>query len=227
MTKNARYIAVIGDLVASRMLSTAQRGDLQERLAAFFAEIRPDTAPGLAAHPLITLGDEFQALFHADGPGIDSLLRLIPATVELVRPTAVRFGLGIGGLTTALQDQALGMDGPCFHRARAALDRARDTDLLCQIEAGDHALETLWSTLASYALRQRLAWTAPQRQAIGLYEQVGAWNKVASTLGVSAGAVSLRHQAAGWSLYRAAWSALDDGLKRAVADLDQAEETNP
>jgi hypothetical protein len=206
------YIALIGDLVDSRDLPVDSRHELQARLTAYLAAIPTGEATGAASQPLITLGDEFQALFHGTDPGAHASMALMASVIELARPTSVRFGLGIGPLTTALQEQALGMDGPCFHRARQALDRARGADLLCQLEHEGDAQEVLWSTLAAYATRQRSGWTEPQREAIELYEQLGAWNKVAARLGVSPSAISLRQQAAGWGLYRTAWEALLQGL---------------
>jgi len=145
---------------------------------------------------------------------------MLPDVLEQVRPTAVRCGLGLGPLTTALQEQALGMDGPCFHRARSALERCRSTGLLCQCDSGGGPQDGLWGTLTSYALQQRLDWTEAQREAITLYDELGAWNKVAAKLGVSPGAVSLRQQAAGWALYREARTALFAGLRQVVEMYD-------
>ncbi len=122
------YIALIGDLVSSRKLTSLDRNRIQTRLTELFNSFSKDTNPGLVSQPLITLGDEFQALFNADAAGSHSVLDLLVTIVDLARPTGVRFGVGVGPLTTALKPQALGMDGPCFHRARQALDRSRATD---------------------------------------------------------------------------------------------------
>lgn len=211
------YIALIGDLVASRAVDVAVRRDIQDRLTSAFATLLPHDVEGVAAQPLVTLGDEFQALFVADRSGARATMDLIAALVELVRPAAVRFGLGIGELTTALEFRALGMDGPCFHRARAALSHARVADFACRLESGIEPADELWSALASYALRERFGWTEAQREAIALYAKFGAWNKVADTLNVTPGAVSLRQRAAGWSHYRAAWMVLTAGLERTVS----------
>ena len=205
-------IALIGDLVASRSTEAPRRREIQQQLTDHFADLPPGTGTGIASQPLLTLGDEFQALFTADEAGAHAVMVQMATIAELARPVAVRFGLGIGELTTDLKPQALGMDGPCFHRARAALKCARDTDVLCRLETGTASADALWSTLASYALRERTGWTAPQREAIALYEKFGAWNKVADALNVTRGAVSLRQRAAGWALYRDAWIVLEHGL---------------
>ncbi|MFO7654202.1 MAG: SatD family protein [Candidatus Krumholzibacteriia bacterium] len=207
------YIAIIGDLVGSRDIAAPERRRLQDRLAARLATARsPEAVPGMASRPLITLGDEFQGLYTADDAGVQRVLELIPAVVDEARPTAARFGLGVGTLTTAVQREALGMDGPCFHRARAALEQTRALDVLCQLHSGAGALDELWSTAAAYALRQRHEWTDAQHEAIALYLELGEWKQVAARLGVSPSAVSLRHKAAGWTRYRRAWTALEHGL---------------
>ena len=212
------YIALIGDLVASRETAASDRRQIQARLTDHFAAIAMDARPGIAARPLVTLGDEFQALFRADPAGVIEVMELMPTVVELARPAVVRFGVGLGELTTELQPQALGIDGPCFHHARAALIRARDKDFLCQLATGAESPDQVWGALASYALRARSNWTEPQREAITLYEQLGAWNKVADALNVTRGAVSLRQRAAGWSAYRHAWTALEVELAQIVIE---------
>jgi hypothetical protein len=222
----ATYLALIGNLVASREMPPTRRAALQVRLEAHFAGIPATAGGGIAAQPVLTLGDEFQALLTADRPGSDATLDLLTAILELARPDEVRFGLGVGALSTGLKPQALGMDGPCFHRARAAIERTRSLDLLCQLETGDGANDRVWSMLAAYTLRQRTDWTDAQCEAIALYGELGAWNKVAERLGVSPAAVSLRQKAAGWSTYQLAWDALTAGLRERV-EAGRAVHTTP
>jgi hypothetical protein len=210
------YIALIGDLVASRDLKPDARGLLQARLGRHFAAVKAEARAGFAAWPLVTIGDEFQALFAASEVGCRALLTLIPELLDLASPTAVRFGLGLGALSTEVREEALGMDGPCFHRARSALERARALDLPCQLdtEQGD---AILWSTLASYALRQRLSWTPAQAEAIAHFEGGRSWKQVADELKITPSAVSLRQKAAGWALYERSWQALEKGLLELIS----------
>lgn len=220
MTKQTSYVAVIGDLVESRKLDAPSRRAVQAHLKSHFLALATDPAVGLASQPLMTLGDEFQALFTADTAGAGATMEAMTAIVELARPTAVRFGVGIGPLITPLEPLALGMDGPCFHRARAALRRAHDDDLLCQLDTGDRVADGLWGALAAYCLRVRTDWTDAQREAIVLYQEFGAWSKVADALGVTRGAVSLRQRAAGWPLYHHAWLTLHEALAARLTEAD-------
>lgn len=209
------YLALIGDLVSSRKIPEAVRYDLQGRLAAHLGSLTRERTKGVVARPLITIGDEFQALFSADGDGARAATAMLESTLEIARPAHVRFGLGAGALDTALREEALGMDGPCFHRARTAIECARSEGVLCVLDLGGGRRQATWSALASYALQQRVDWTGPQHDAVVMYEKLGAWSRVADALGISRGAVSLRQRNAHWGLYTTAREAL-------VADLADA-----
>lgn len=218
MNTEGLYIALIGDIVASREMEPEARSTLQEKLTDLFARLDPDPEKGVASRALLTLGDEFQGLFYSNWLGIRFVLATIPKVIDLVRPWSVRFGVGLGTLSTPLRSEALGMDGSCFHNARRALELTRRTGLTCWLGTPDRSSEATWSALASYAYKQRLDWTAAQAEAIIAYERLHSWTAVARLLNVSKGAVSHRQRAAGWTLYQAAFTGLDLGLGRAVDD---------
>lgn len=207
-------LALIGDIVHSRRLESARRYALQEDWTDLFRRWRDEAGPGTVARPTITLGDEFQGLFRADADGATSALALMERAADAARPAVVRFGLGLGEVVTPLREEALGMDGPCFHRARAALEAARDDGHLCRLEAAGGAADRAWSALASYCLRDRSDWSDPQWEAITVYQELGSWAAVADRLGVTRGAISQRQQAAGWDLYRFGWEGLRAELAR-------------
>ncbi len=112
----SRLIVLIGDLVASRAL--ADRGLVQQRLSAALADA--NARPSSIASPYtITLGDEFQAVLRRP----DRVFRDAVAIQATLHPVQVRFSLAVGPLATPVNpDQALGMDGPAFHAARAGID---------------------------------------------------------------------------------------------------------
>ncbi len=171
------YVALIGDLVASR--EQPDRAAVQERLLAAVAAVRPRV---LWAAPLgVTAGDEVQALLTAERA--ETAVAAVTALSEgLVDPdgdprtsvgTPVRFGLGFGALTTrhdtaddlAETSPAL-LDGPCFHHARGALERARaEHRWVCVRGAdGDPDASEAKSLDALFALMGvvRAGWTATQ-----------------------------------------------------------------
>lgn len=206
-------LALIGDLIDSRQIDREQRYAVQTAWNELFAAWTPPAGDGMAARPTITLGDEFQGLFPARAAGVDAVLDLMERALDAARPAAVRFGLGAGELTTPLREVALGMDGPCFHRAREALEGARADGLPCRIDTGRAPADAVWGALASYCLRERTGWSDLQWEAIAAYGRLGSWSAAAAELGVTRGAVSQRQQAAGWSLYRRAWRSLAAELK--------------
>lgn len=111
-----QVLAVIGDLVRSRQV--AQRRSLQARLGRALERVSADHR-GLASPYTLTLGDEFQAVYRRADRLFPDLLDVLAA----IHPVRARFAIGVGALRTPLNpQQALGMDGPAFHRARAALE---------------------------------------------------------------------------------------------------------
>lgn len=110
-------ICVIGDLVGSRKVR--DRSNLQTRLGATLAEINAAHAAHLASPGTITLGDEYQAVYR----GADTLFQDFWTLLRRLHPARIRFSVGVGPLSTPINPvQAIGMDGPAFHVARAAMN---------------------------------------------------------------------------------------------------------
>jgi hypothetical protein len=110
-----QVIALIGDLVASKTLP--ERGVFQRQLTRVLAKTSAG-ARDLASPYTITLGDEFQAVYRGGG----SVFADIFAILAAIYPVQARFAIGVGELSTRINSrQALGMDGPAFHQARATL----------------------------------------------------------------------------------------------------------
>jgi hypothetical protein len=121
-TGRQNWAAVIGDVVGSRQATSRSR--LQQRLDKALAVVNETME---AAQPLTpTLGDEFQGMFGRVEDAIEASFRL---RVELVGKVDVRIGIGWGTLRT--QDQSrtpFGQDGPCWWRARDALEELARTE---------------------------------------------------------------------------------------------------
>jgi hypothetical protein len=131
-----QVIAVIGDLVGSR--GVAQRSAFQRRLAKVL-EKTSAAARRLASPYTITLGDEFQAVYR----GGESLFADVVGIMAEIHPVRARFAVGVGELTTRINpEQALGMDGPAFHQARAALTALKAEERLLRIAGAE---EKTWA----------------------------------------------------------------------------------
>lgn len=138
------YVALIGDVVGSRALDARRRARLQTVLQARLDRLNlvlgPETnattgvaLPALAARLVLTQGDEIQGLFRQPAALVSVIQELSDDlfSVKPGPPLRMRFGVGRGTLTTGdlappwAPNPAL-LDGSTFHRARGALERARD-----------------------------------------------------------------------------------------------------
>lgn len=186
---SAPYIAVIGDLVASRSLAPAQRQQVQERFQAALDEVNQQFSKEVAARFLITVGDEAQGLLKQRDP-LYAILRRIQIRLF---PAEIVFGVGVGSLTTEIGEFAIGADGPAFHRARQALTEAkserkeygkaivRDVKFLSENPMVDPVVNALFLALA--VLRRH--WTEKQTRVLNLLEQGRSQKEVAETLGMA------------------------------------------
>ncbi|MBL9216429.1 MAG: hypothetical protein JNG83_13210 [Opitutaceae bacterium] len=114
-----RYLVIIGDVVASRRLPA--RAQFQRRLKTLLQGLNR-RGRGLVSPYTLTLGDEFQAVYRDAGTAFADIFTLLAG----LAPVRARFALAAGEIVTPLNPaQAIGMDGPAFHRARALLDRLK------------------------------------------------------------------------------------------------------
>ncbi len=114
------YCAIIGDIVKSRQITDRQ--SVQRQFLAMAAEASSLYAPAIESPFTVTIGDEFQVLLKS----IDSAPQIVEHVVQAMKPVELVFGLGIGAIHTDINPRlAIGMDGPAFHMARAALIQAK------------------------------------------------------------------------------------------------------
>ncbi len=150
----AAVIALIGDLIASKRV--AQRGALQKRLEKALTDVSNGHS-GLASPYTLTLGDEFQAVYRKPDAVVADLLRILAA----IHPQRARFALGVGPLSTDINPrQALGMDGPAFHQARAGMETMKRLGTVLRVEG---AKDSDWSAInhiLAYVGHQMEGWGA-------------------------------------------------------------------
>jgi hypothetical protein len=115
-----QYCAIIGDINKSRQLD--KRGAVQKIFERAVEQINKTYKNEIASKFLITTGDEFQGLLRT--PAIS--YHLVRNFQDLMDKVHFSFGVGVGTLATNLiPKSAIGMDGDCFYRARAALQKAK------------------------------------------------------------------------------------------------------
>lgn len=186
--KPARYVAVIGDVVGSREVE--DREELQQRLRELMGAVNQRFPETIAARFLLTAGDEFQGLLG----GVESAGELCGLLRAELDPVEIRLGFGVGGLATALQLEAVGMDGVCFHRAREALNRAKERGSPVEVATGgDDGVFEVYGSLYG-ALRR--GWTLRQRLAVDWTMAGLNGRQVARRMGIGPSTVSLHLKAA-------------------------------
>lgn len=205
-----RATAFIGDLSGSRNLERGRRREVQERLTEVLDALNSSLRGDLLSLFTVTLGDEFQGLLSRPG-AITEIQWCLRRDLPSVR---LWTGVGFGGLDTPLQQQAVGMDGPAFHRAREAVEQAREEGIHGGVFAGFEADDPILTGLARLLDHHRAAFTSAQLEAVDLVRSGRRQSEVAEELGVTPQAISKRLKAAGWEAYRMGEGALRDLLGR-------------
>ena len=132
------FLALIGDVVGSRDLEPRRRQRLQRILLEDCLEKLNDKLGKevLAAKLGLTQGDSIQGLFRSFPEVVEVVRAVTESLFEAFDPSLhMRFGLGYGRITTgsiaesSWELNAALLDGPAFHQARGALERARDLGL--------------------------------------------------------------------------------------------------
>lgn len=162
------YLAMIGDLVASREHKRAERYAIQEKLEHVLHDINQTYRREIVSSFLITLGNEFQGLLKKP----DHLFEICERIITALQDQTVRFGLGCGEIHTKINQQSIGADGPAFHNARDALDvinaqKDRKESLPMTWHYISHQrTQDLTNSILMHMSFQRQKWTQRQRDII-------------------------------------------------------------
>src|SRR5256884_51742 len=189
-----RYVALIADAPAPRLLPPARRARLQADARAAVQQLNRRYARVLAARFAVTLGDELQCLLPSPAP-LWEIAHQIRARLPAVDWVV---GCGLGAISTPLAPTAPEIDGPCFHQARAALDRAKRLRLVFTFGGFPSGVDPL----ASYYGALYWSWTPRQRRAATLL-RLGDPATAAATLKVDRSAVSHLARRMAWPLVQA------------------------
>lgn len=186
------YCAMIGDLIGSKKLLADEREAVQNRLRQLLDEMNTRFSEYLASPFLITLGDEFQGLLTAAEPALE-IVEYIDRGLSKHR-VRIRYGLGLGGISTGPVNrvQALGDDGPAYHRARAGVDNLKELEWkgfpvsICTRQPDETLLHAVCQMLNDLTED----WSTVQQQYVLDMELLGEQQLVAEKNGVSQSSVS-------------------------------------
>ena len=167
------YVVIIGDIVASKTL--INRNEVQQKLKNALERINHKYADDITAKFVISLGDEFQGLLKRQG----NIIKIISEIEAELAPTKLRFGVGIGGITTDINfDNSLEIDGAAYYRARKMIREIESRKsqyvesysniMICSSDEESKSDELTNATLGvCTALKSK--WTNRQKEIISAY----------------------------------------------------------
>lgn len=212
-TPRQLYLAAIGDLVGSRKMD--DRSSVQERLRQAINQVNEELAESLAAPIKLTGGDEWKVLVDNSPRVVDAIDRMS----DTVHPAQARWGIGWGKLDTPLSRDVGALDGPCFHHARAAIEKAATERSWVRVKGfsplHNEVLTALFDTLGAL----RASWTDHQVDYIRAVR--GRTQKeAAQKLGISRTGVVKGLGRANYTEYRRGL----DALRSLLATYDERDE---
>lgn len=179
------YLVLIGDIARSREMNPAAREKLQVRLKALFGEIG-DSGGSLVSPYTITLGDEFQAVYRS----ADHFFRHIWFLMSSLYPVEVRWSAAVDGISTSInREQAIGMDGPAFHRARDGMEILKRENLLFHISTDDAAFDGMVNNALRIITPQVRSWKLNRIKILHTLYEGQEVKETARSLGISEVAV--------------------------------------
>lgn len=192
-SENNLFVAIIGDIRNSREIES--RKAVQDKLKAVLEDINETYKEDIVSKFVITLGDEFQGVL----VDCKKMLKIIEEIKMELFPVELRFGIGIGKITTDIDtEMALGADGPGYYNARNAIDKLKEnekknktvlSDLRLDI-ANNDARVNLINTIFELLKTIEMNWTERQREIIwDIQKHQDGQTKVANRLGIEQPAV--------------------------------------
>ena len=120
---------IISDIIGSRKLNDHERHEWQLFLKSSIVQINEKFSDFIEAPFMITKGDEFQGVLKRIG----SVHSIVMEFERLVFPLTMRFGVGHGVIQKMGSKIPIEMDGAAFHRAQAALNKAKKKFLILRL----------------------------------------------------------------------------------------------
>jgi hypothetical protein len=189
------YCVIIGDIVQSKEIKN--RRVFQRKFSGILRKINKEFASNVVSKFTITIGDEFQGVLK----DLSQSYNIIDKIQEMFYPVKLRFGVGWGKITTSIKKEAVGMDGPAFHRAREAIEEAEKTKLGIIFKLNKLEENLSINTLVHCLENIKNSWTARQREVTALYLKYNNQEKVARLLKVKQPSVAAVLTSAQWNWY--------------------------
>lgn len=217
------YTVIIGDIIDSKLIPNRQQ--VQKKFKEVLRQVNMKYADELASKFTITLGDEFQGLLKKS----DNAIRIILEIEKNMAPIKMRFGIGIGAISTSINfEQSSEIDGPAYHRARAMIEllEVRENqhlrpagNILLASKEENKAIDQLLNSLFSVTAALKLNWTPKQQEIIETYQLCGEnQSKAAEKLGIGQSSVSRALSSANYATYQTAMESIHSFLSEGRAE---------
>ena len=183
-TGQVQYAAVIGDIRSSRGMP--DRAAVQVRLEATLDSVNAEFGDRLAAGFIVTLGDEFQGVLLRAA----DLVSVVNSVDAGLRGIPLRFAVGWGGVSTAIRERAVGIDGPCFHRAREAMTKGKRDGRWVTLSGFGELEDELLNAIFWLMGEVRAGWTDIQAETVAAARHAESQKAVAAARGRHTSTVS-------------------------------------
>lgn len=208
------YITIIGEVIDSKQ--TNDKEQVQKHLAMVLKEVNQEYNEDISAKFMSTIGNEFQGLLDQGTNMLDILLKI----KNRMHPVKVRFGIGIGEITTEINSEmSITAAGPGYDKARESLEYLRINDAKNQsgianvhVEAvGDYRERMmLVNTIFSLLTTIEYSWSDRQREIIcDMMQHRDKQSSVAKRLGITQSTVQKSLTAAKYYTFENALKTLE------------------
>lgn len=212
------YVAIIGDIKNSKKI--IDRKNTQDKLNNVLKMINEKYEEEISAKFMITLGDEFQGLLY----GGKRVLDIIEEIQMEMYPVQIRFGIGVGEITTNINSEmAIGADGPGYYKARAAIENIKQSeqknmtqssDIRIEIEDDEYLLSLTLNTIFLLMTVIQRNWSQRQREIIWEYDKYGCnQSECAKRLNITQSSVQRSLTSGNYYAYKNAKESVNTVLK--------------
>lgn len=214
-----QYYAIIGDI--KRFKKIENRCEIQEKLKKILDNVNSIYNNDISAKFLITLGDEFQGLLEITAP----ILEIIKYIQREIYPIKLRFGVGIGNVSTLINHEAaIGADGPAFYAAREMIEFLREQEKKLKKQAADIQISVYEKKCfeteeinAMFSLLKIIedSWTEKQRYTIwDMMIHQGSQEMCAERMDITQSTVARRLADGKYIIYQRTMEVIDEAIRR-------------
>ena len=203
---------LIADLKSSRALAPRERAAVERALRRAILQALRFHGARFRMIPELLRGDELQAVLRPDAPALTILTYLRARLVTGAgRRVELRAGIGRGGIARLSPRGPFASDGLAFHRARAALERARQAGGTRRTgwETGDQHFDDVAGAVLGLTDAFVTRWTLAQWEAIAGRIEGKGLHAIARGERVAFQSVSKRLRAASWNEVEQAFQLLE------------------